>query len=420
MKAYSLFRQQTDHIYYPANAGMGVVMNTVLIVDDDESFLLSLIDGFKSYEDQFGIITAHNGEEAVAILDEQEIHLVLTDLKMPKMDGFALVAHLSAHHPELPVIVMTAFGTPDMEENLKEIGAFQYIEKPIDFSLLVTKIIKGLEGRSKGFITGVSLSSFLQLLELDKKTCTVTVRSGRHQGNMYFRNGDLLDADTDNITGMDAAFEIIGWKNVEIVLTNSCNITEQQIHESLGFILLEGSRREDERDTSSPNPATQSSTSVPLDSIDLAGIDLGLDDFLNEKDELSPPSPPTEAMTAPTVQSTYASNPMLKQFISMLEAMPEIGNSILVSKDGNIIHTAKTSSDQIVNFITYLSVVSQQLQTAMGTGEQQYTLLTLNSGNKLLVLCGKEVVVGLEIGSTVTPGPIATGLRPVLSRISLQ
>lgn len=395
-------------------------MNTVLIVDDDESFLLSLIDGFKSYEDQFGIITANNGEEAVAILDEQEIHLVLTDLKMPKMDGFALVAHLSAHHPELPVIVMTAFGTPDMEENLKEIGAFQYIEKPIDFSLLVTKIIKGLEGRSKGFITGVSLSSFLQLLELDKKTCTVTVRSGRHQGNMYFRNGDLLDADTDNITGMDAAFEIIGWKNVEIVLTNSCNITEQQIHESLGFILLEGSRREDERDTSSPNPATQSSTSVPLDSIDLAGIDLGLDDFLNEKDELSPPSPPTEAMTAPTVQSTYASNPMLKQFISMLEAMPEIGNSILVSKDGNIIHTAKTSSDQIVNFITYLSVVSQQLQTAMGTGEQQYTLLTLNSGNKLLVLCGKEVVVGLEIGSTVTPGPIATGLRPVLSRISLQ
>ncbi|MBU3983418.1 MAG: response regulator, partial [Proteobacteria bacterium] len=162
-------------------------MNTVLIVDDDESFLLSLIDGFKSYEDQFGIITAHNGEEAVTILDEQDIHLVLTDLKMPKMDGFALVAHLSAHHPELPVIVMTAFGTPDIEENLKEIGAFQYIEKPIDFNLLVTKILKGLEGRSKGFITGVSLSSFLQLLELDKKTCTVTVRSGKHQGNMYFR-----------------------------------------------------------------------------------------------------------------------------------------------------------------------------------------------------------------------------------------
>lgn len=400
---------------------MGAAMDTVLIVDDDESFLLSLIDGFKSYEDQFGIITAHNGEEAVAILDEQEIHLVITDLKMPKMDGFALVAHLSAHHHEIPVIVMTAFGTPDMEENLKEIGAFQYIEKPIDFNLLVAKILKGLAGRSKGFITGVSLSSFLQLLELDKKTCTVTVRSGRHQGNMYFRNGDLLDADTDDLSGTDAAFEIVSWKNVEIVLANSCTITDPKISDSLGFILLEGSRREDERDTPSTSPAGQTASGTPLDSIDLTDMDLGLDDFLHEEDTLSPPSSPAQTMSAPaTMDASHPSNPILQQFITMLGAMPEISNSILVSKDGNMVHAAQKVDDQIANFITYLSVVGEQLQTAMGTGEQQYTLLTLNSGKKLLVLCGKEVVVGLEIGSTVAPGPVAAGLRPVLSRISLQ
>ncbi len=412
----------TSNIDHPAKAGMGADMNTVLIVDDDESFLLSLIDGFKSYEDQFGIITAHNGEEAVAILDEQEIHLVLTDLKMPKMDGFALVAHLSAHHPDIPVIVMTAFGTPDMEENLKEIGAFQYIEKPIDFNLLVTKILKGLEGRSKGFITGVSLGSFLQLLELDKKTCTLTIRSGRNQGTIYFKNGDLMDAATNDLSGIDAAFEIISWKNVEIILANSCDITEQIISESLGYILLEGSRRQDERDTSTVNSDSSNSTDVSLDSIDLAGIDLGIDDFLHDEDApLS--SSPAETMTLPSstiASSMHASNPLLKQFIAMLGAMPEISNSILVSKDGNVIHTAKTSDDHIVNFITYLSVVSEQLQMAMGAGERQYVLLGLNSGNKLLVLCGKEIVVGLEISNTIAPGPIAAGLRPVLSRISLQ
>jgi CheY-like chemotaxis protein len=406
------------HIYHPAEAGMGVTMNTVLIVDDDESFLLSLIDGFKSYEDQFGIITAHNGEEAVTILDEQDIHLVLTDLKMPKMDGFALVAHLSAHHPELPVIVMTAFGTPDIEENLKEIGAFQYIEKPIDFNLLVTKILKGLEGRSKGFITGVSLSSFLQLLELDKKTCTVTVRSGKHQGNMYFRNGDLLDADTDDLSGEDAAFTIISWKNVEIVLDNSCKITEPKIHDSLGFILLEGSRRQDEQNASPTNSVPQpASSGASLDSIDLTGMDLGLDDFLHENEDVPPPSLPTETLT--TV-STHTANPILQQFITMLDAMPEISNSILVSKDGNLIYAAKAADDQISNFITYISVVSQQLQEAMGTGEQQYTMLTLSSGNNLLILSGKDIVVGLEISKTIPPGPVAAGLRPVLGRISMQ
>jgi CheY-like chemotaxis protein/predicted regulator of Ras-like GTPase activity (Roadblock/LC7/MglB family) len=414
----------TNWNYNPAEAGMGASMNTVLVVDDDESFLLSLIEGFKSYEDQFGIITANNGEEAVAVLDKEDIHLVLTDLKMPKMDGFALVAHLSAHHPEIPVIVMTAFGTPDMEETLKEKGAFQYIEKPIDFNLLVTKILKGLEGRSKGFITGVSLGSFLQLLELDKKTCTLTIRSGKNQGTMYFKNGDLMDADTDGLSGTEAAFEIISWKNVEIILTNSCDVAEQKIPESLGFILLEGSRREDEGDMSPSSPTTQTGNAAPLDPIDLSSIDLGLDDFLHEAEE-APPQPAAEAVTekpAATIaaSSMHASNPVLKQFITMLEAMPEINSSILVSKDGNIIHSAQTNSEQLANFITYLSVVSEQLQMAMGAGDRQYTLISLNMGAKLLVICGKEVVAGLEIGNTVIPGPIAAGLRPVLSRISLQ
>jgi len=401
-------------------------MNTVLVVDDDESFLLSLIEGFKSYEDQFGIITASNGEEAIAVLDKEDIHLVLTDLKMPKMDGFALVAHLSAHHPEIPVIVMTAFGTPDMEDTLKEKGAFQYIEKPIDFNLLVTKILKGLEGRSKGFITGVSLGSFLQLLELDKKTCTLTVRSGKNQGTMYFRHGDLMDADTNGLSGTEAAFEIISWKNVEIILNNSCDITEQNIPESLGFILLEGSRREDEGDTSPASPTAQPGKVAPLDAIDLSDIDLGLDDFLPDDIE-APPQPSAmtaapEVVTPPTAiaASMQTSNPLLQQFIAMLTAMPEISSSILVSKDGNVIHSTQTNGEQLANFITYLSVVSEQLQMAMGAGDRQYTLLSLKMGPKFLVIYGKEVVAGLEIGNTVIPGPVAAGLRPVLSRISLQ
>lgn len=399
-------------------------MNTVLIVDDDESFLLSLIDGFKSYEDQFGIITAHNGEEAVAILDKQEIHLVLTDLKMPKMDGFALVAHLSSHHPEIPVIVMTAFGTPDIEENLREIKSLQYIEKPIDFNLLVSKILKGLEGRSKGFITGVSLSSLLQLLQLDKKTCTVTVHSGRHQGTLYFRSGDLLDASAEGLSGEDAVFTILSWKNVDIMLDNSCAISKPEIQNSLGFILLEWSRREDEQHVSPATPAPQPA-STSLDSIDLSSVDLGPDHFLHKDKEALQPASPQPAEALPTSSSTMTSsvhtaNPILQQFITMLAAMPEISDSILVSKDGNLLYAAKTADNQTSTFITYISVVSQQLQEAVGTGEQQYTMLTLSSGSNLLILSGTEIVVGLKMSSAVPPGPVAAGLRPVLSRIRLQ
>ena len=291
---------------HPAKAGMRANMNTVLIVDDDESFLLSLIDGFKSYTNQFGIINAHSVEEAIAILNKQEIDLVLTDLKMSKMNGYTLVAHLRDNHPALAVIIMTAFGIPDMEENPKEIGDIQYIEKPIDFDLLVTKILKGLEGHSNGFITGVSLGSFLQVLELDKKTCTLTVRSGRNQGIMFVKNGELMDANSNDLSGVDAAFEIISWKNVEIILTNSCDITEQNISGSLGYILLEGSRRQDERGSSTVNPPLQNSIEATLDFIESADIDLGLDDFFRDKDSIPSPSS-AESMTSHS--SSSFSNP---------------------------------------------------------------------------------------------------------------
>jgi hypothetical protein len=272
----------------------------------------------------------------------------------------------------------------------------------------------------------------VQLLELDKKTCTITAHAGKKKGQLYFKNGNIMDAKVGKLTGIDAAFEIFSWENVEILLTNSCSIKEQKIQESLGFILLEGSRRQDEQgeqESPASAPATMADAGAPLDSMDLAGLDLGLDDFLAEeapplKEKPPTPSPHGPSATSPTPASPspapHASNPILTQFISMLKAMPEISNYILVSKEGNILHSTKTGNEQVINFITYLSVVSPQLQTAMGTGDSQYTLLSLENGQKVLVICGKEVVVALEIGSSVIPGPIATGLRPVLSRISLQ
>jgi len=215
-------------------------MKRVLIVDDDESFLHSLIDGFKAYEDDFTIATAGDGLEAVEILQTEKISLVLTDLKMPNMDGFELLALLTRDYPDVPVIVMTAFGTPEMEDNLRDMGTFQYIEKPIDFTMLVEKIITGLATPSKGYITGVSLSSFLQLIEIDKKTCTLTIHAGSKNGILYFRDGILLDASFRSLNGNEAAYTIVSWKNVEIEIESSCLATKQSIEKPLGFILLEG------------------------------------------------------------------------------------------------------------------------------------------------------------------------------------
>lgn len=379
-------------------------MKKVLVVDDDKSFLQSLMDGFKSYEDKFAIITAIDGIQATEILQKEEISLVLTDLKMPRMDGFALVAYLSSNYFDIPVIVMTAFGTPEMEDNLREMGTFQYIEKPIDFALLVEMIFKGLAGPAKGYITGVSLSSFLQLLELDKKTCTLTINAGSRSGTMYFRDGALLDATHNNTRGSDAAFEIVSWKNVEISIDNKCSVTEAVISESLGFILLEGSRRKDENDATSGSATFPTTNSMgSLDALNMEDLDL---DFQK--------TPPT-----PVQSTTVTDNPMLAQFITMLSSFSEIESATISDKNGNTLHQAGKTNENIANFITYVAVAAEQIEIAIGASGRQYSIFTLSDSSKLIVLCGHEVVVGLSVGSSVFPASIADGLRPVLSRISL-
>jgi len=386
-------------------------MKKVLIVDDDESFLHSLIDGFKAYEDKFAIATAGDGLEAVAALKEQEISLVLTDLKMPRMDGFELVAHLSNNYSDVPVIVMTAFGTPEMEDNLRDMGTFQYIEKPIDFEVLVEKIIKGLKRPSKGYITGVSLSSFLQLLELDKKSCTLTIHAGNQEGIMYFRDGDLLNAESGDMQGSEAAYSIVSWKNVEIEIENSCSITDKSIEETLGFILLEGCRRKDEGNAATN--ADSVSTGTGLESLDALNMeDLDLD--LSAEPAPAPPSPAKEA-ASPTV-----TDPVLAQFITMLASFPEILTATISTKDGKILHQAGNPNGNTANFITYVAVAAEQIELAIGATGRQYTIFTLADDTKLLVLCGHDVIVGLTLGNSVFPEPIADGLRPVLSRIKLQ
>ena len=117
----------------------------VLIVDDEERFLLSIADGLSVYKKYFNLLTALNGAEAVKILKSSPaIDLVITDLSMPKMDGFELLAYMNRNYPKIPVILMTAFGTPKIEEIVHNMGIFRYLEKPLDINSIADNIFDAL------------------------------------------------------------------------------------------------------------------------------------------------------------------------------------------------------------------------------------------------------------------------------------
>jgi CheY-like chemotaxis protein/predicted regulator of Ras-like GTPase activity (Roadblock/LC7/MglB family) len=226
-------------------------MKHVLIVDDEEQLLLTMQAGFESYKDRFQILTARNGKEATALLAATRINLVVTDLKMPEMDGIELLSFLKNNFPEIPAIVMTAFGTPEIENGLLHTNMIRMLEKPVDFDELTQLILSLLEhDLTGGTLTGISVPSFLQLIEMEQNTCLMEVKSAEgEQGLLYFNKGVLYDAMFGKETGEEAVYSILLLDDVKISFrTLPSKKLKKKIETPLMKLLMEGIRLKDERD----------------------------------------------------------------------------------------------------------------------------------------------------------------------------
>ena len=218
----------------------------VLIVDDEKPFLLSLSDGLSVYQDDFSVITALNGKEAVKILETYHVDLVVTDLRMPKMDGFELLAYMTQNFPSIPVIVMTAFGTPEIESNMQTLGTFQYLEKPMDITVLANSIFTGLAAiPMKNSKQSINLPTFLHLIEMEHTTGTLRVKSEDKIGYLFFNKGQLLAAHTDDLKGREAILNILSWNNAELDINFKCEIDHINIEGTLNEILSEFTIKEE-------------------------------------------------------------------------------------------------------------------------------------------------------------------------------
>src|SRR5579859_2584484 len=107
----------------------------ILVVDDDES--LRRVIELMLQEAGYEVITASNGTEALAVIDEAMPTLVITDLKMPGISGIDLLTKLRDGYPDITVIIITAFGTVSTAVEAMKAGAYDYIPKPVDYDQLL-------------------------------------------------------------------------------------------------------------------------------------------------------------------------------------------------------------------------------------------------------------------------------------------
>src|SRR5687768_13180393 len=117
----------------------------ILVVDDEPN--LRRVLSAQLERDGYDVHTAEDGEQALGMLKEHHIDLVISDLRMPKIDGMELLRRVVGSEDAIPVVIITAHGTVDNAVEALKTGAFDYITKPFDQAEVRTVVKKALRTR---------------------------------------------------------------------------------------------------------------------------------------------------------------------------------------------------------------------------------------------------------------------------------
>jgi CheY-like chemotaxis protein len=205
---------------------------------------------------------AEDGAKAIEILSRERIDLLITDLQMPKVDGLTLLSHVHNHYPDLPCIILTAYAADKKElevifrcyqPNITDLASTEslcLINKPFHVQNLLDAVFAALRQRAcQGVLSGISIESFIQLIALEEKSCSVKVTSGSGEmGCLYFSKGIMTSAEYHQLDGEEAAIRIMCFDSPHIVYSDRPDhkpSSGRKIRTTCMALLLEASRRRD-------------------------------------------------------------------------------------------------------------------------------------------------------------------------------
>jgi len=265
-------RRRPDLRLDPATAAprLGLMeKERVLLVDDDPTFLeimTHLLDA-ESRE----LITAADGEEALAEARNKTPNLIILDINMPRMDGFAVIRQLRSEpaFALVPVIFLTDLS--GVNDRLKgfHLGADDYLSKSILPAELAARVTNALRRRShltealqrqarqhdgaalRGTLDQIGLPSLLTILEMEGKSGTLLVRREMNEqtARLSLRDGRVLAArirDKDSLGTIDAVAAVLAWSRGDFEFTAGDVDVEDEVGESTSVLLLMAARLLDE------------------------------------------------------------------------------------------------------------------------------------------------------------------------------
>lgn len=221
-------------------------MIRVLIVDEDTEQARSLSRVFAKARPDVTILTARTAGAATRLMCEKSVDVLLAGLQSSERDALELISWVHEHSPDTEVFTMADAGALDPRDKRLNGAAANHFERPLDEQAVVARLCDALNQSVRGHLDNVSLASLLQLLEMERKSCTLGVTCGDRQGWLVVSKGVLIGARTDELQGEAAAIAIVAWPGASIAISRRPVDAGIEIHSSLGFILIEAMRMVDE------------------------------------------------------------------------------------------------------------------------------------------------------------------------------
>jgi CheY-like chemotaxis protein len=232
----------------------------LLLVDGDPKSLRVMEVSLKKAG--FSVTTAVNGRDALDKCEISPPDLILSDTKMPEMDGFELCRRLKddERFRGTPFIFLTGQKSVEYKGQGLELGVEDYLTKPIYIKEIVTRVKILLQKREKerlekkdlrasfaGNLSDMGVVDIVQTLEMGKKSGALHVKNRKGaEAICYFRDGRILDAELGKLVGENAFYRLLNWQEGEFAIEFKPIERDERIPVSTQGLLMEGMRRIDE------------------------------------------------------------------------------------------------------------------------------------------------------------------------------
>ena len=394
-------------------------MKRVLVVDDEEDMLWMLQRNLNKGMTDVEILAAKSGEEALAILSDKPINLVITDINMPGISGLDLLVEINNKFPDTGVIIMTAYPSNAYENQAMTSGSLRFIEKPFDIKdvrTIVENILSRGE-RFQGTLDGIDLIDIVQLNGLSRATAALKVSTSDREGMIYFKEGTVVHAICGDATGEDAFFTILGFNGGSLQNINGVQPPMVTIEKSIEALLFMAAVQSDEKHSRDDTVADQLAEAE-----ELVALRLG-EAFEADEESSADPVNLAEENTIQDELTTITEDFEMTEIQSILAEFTNIEGvhtACLVGRDGFLLDSlARAGIDaEMIGAIASSGFGSaESMGNQLGQGDLKMTMFEFENGPVMFAPVGEDAFLVIVADQETNLGWIRISIKKNSAKI---